>query len=90
MWVAAEQSVYIYELLMDERTGNMQPRGISHMHQAPKILQNNSDDTVISKMGFRRTLSKPSIKPMTGLTEVKVLRQDKKILWKAPVANIMI
>lgn len=58
---------------MDERRGSIQPRDISHMHQTPKVLQANHDDTV------RRKLSKPSIKPMTGLTEVKVLRQDKKL-----------
>lgn len=53
----------------------MQPRGISQVHQTPKVLQVNCDDTVISEMGIRRKLFKPSIKPMT---EVKVLKQRQK------------
>lgn len=58
-----QTSLSIYELLIDGRRGSMQPRGISHMHKTPKILQADLDDTAISKMGVRRKLPNPLLNP---------------------------
>lgn len=64
----SETSLFPFALLMDERRGSMRPSSTSHMCKAPNILQANSDDTVMSKMGVRRKFYKPSINPRQGFS----------------------
>lgn len=72
----------------------MRPSSTSHMCKAPNILQANSDDTVMSKMGVRRKFYKPSINPRQGFSpnnggKSAQAREETTIPWKDAVANLV-